>query len=399
MMKRYWYSMTLIVFSIAVFSWLAISYTLKQQDIKEIADGIELKTVSGSEDVIDGFGVQGQGDNTHNVPLYGKANKPSFLESLDATPNPAINELQKQFRSFFRGKETWNSLYVDQDFIVHIDVPYQSHPIEKPSSLQISWLDRSEGQSLDFHIETTPTNQVDLLDIQIRDSLLHIALLESVGSSEVVSLYKIDPQNKQIEERHELAHFSSSEDYVSTISKADIYLDSYPSSFYSPNGYLTWAIEHVSPQGDTEITQVYSYSYDSEELDVLSKENDNSEEDQRALAMDDMIEYERFQVGNELIILQYDGSYLSYQLINLEELDGTLPEATTIEIDGEVAGVACKDGVLYVFAVDLQHQDTLAFIKAIHLSSNETVYEGQFVNKGDTSVLFNWLDVYYEGPL
>ncbi|PAD91094.1 hypothetical protein [Shouchella clausii] len=398
-MKRYWYSMTLIVFSIVVFSWLAISYTLKQQDIKEIADGIELKTVFGSEDVIDGFGVQGQSDNLYDVPLYGKANKPSFLESLDATSNPAINELQKQFRSFFRGKDTWNSLYVDPDFIVHIDVPYEPHPIEKPPSLQISWLDRSEGQSLDFQLETTPSKQVDLLDIQIRDSLLHIALLESVGSSEVVSLYKIDPQNKQIEERQELAHFSNSETYVSTINKADIYLDSYPSSYYSPNGYLTWAIEDLSPKGNTEIVQVYSYSYDSEELGVLSKGNDNSEEDQQDLAMADMIGYERFQVGNELMILQYDGSYLSYQLIHLDELDRTLPEVTTIEMDGEVAGVACKDGVLYVFAVDLQHQDTLAFIKAIHLSSNETVYEGQFVNTSDTPVSFNWLDVYYEGPL
>ncbi|GIN15236.1 hypothetical protein J32TS2_05920 [Shouchella clausii] len=398
-MKRYWYSMTLVVFSMVVFSWLAISSTLKQQDIKEIADGIELKTISGSEDVIDGFGIRGQNERYYAVPLYGKLNKPSFLESLDAHPNPAINELQKQFRSFFRGKDTWNSLYVDQDFIVHIDVPSQFHPIEKPQSLQISWLDRSEGQSLDFRIETTPSKQVDLVDIQIRDSLLHIALLESVGNSEVVSLYKIDPGSKQIEERQELAHFSGSEEYVSTISKADIYLDSYPFSFFSPNSYLTWAVEHVSPEGDTEIEQVYSYSYDSEELDVLSEDNNNSEEVQQALAMENMGKYEHFQVGNELILLQQDGSYLSYHLIDLEKHDGPLPEATTFEIDGEIATVACKDGVLYVFTVDQSHQDTLAYVKAIHLSSNEVVYEGQFVNTSDSFISFNWLDVYYERPL
>ena len=100
-MKRYWYSVTLVVFSMVVFSWLAFSYTFKQQDIKELADGIELKTISGSEEIIAGFGIRGQNERNYAVPLYGKLNKPFFLESLDEHPNPAINELQKQFALLF----------------------------------------------------------------------------------------------------------------------------------------------------------------------------------------------------------------------------------------------------------------------------------------------------------
>ncbi|WP_342752967.1 hypothetical protein [Shouchella clausii] len=52
-----------------------------------------------------------------------------------------------------------------------------------------------------------------------------------------------------------------------------------------------------------------------------------------------------------------------------------------------------------MFTVDQNHQDILAYVKAIHLSSNEVVYEGQFVNTSDSFISFNWLDVYYEGPL
>ena len=66
---------------------------------------------------------------------------------------------------------------------------------------------------------------------------------------------------------------------------------------------------------------------------------------------------------------------------------------------GKSLAFACKDGVLYVFTVDQNHQDILAYVKAIHLSSNEVVYEGQFVNTSDSFISFNWLDVYYEGPL
>jgi len=113
-----------------------------------------------------------------------------YLKQLKFYSDPEIERLQREYRSFMRGKgENSSSFYENKDVLVHVGPSW----IEKPETpLQIDILDKETGKENAFEAEI-PENQnamyLRIVEVQFVNNELHVM---TISDTEEVHVYRME---------------------------------------------------------------------------------------------------------------------------------------------------------------------------------------------------------------
>ncbi|WP_075981159.1 hypothetical protein [Bacillus massilinigeriensis] len=164
-----------------------------QGDAKEI-ERISLSGFYENGSAHDGFTI------SEKVTSY--MSNSSIADLLEGSNHIAIQNLQKKYHSFMRGKRNIASLFEDEKTLVYANVKNKTGaPGSNSFVVDIDILNKKKKNRESFKVEVP--NQKDFLyldvkDVQLIDDELRLETLNFSGSKEAVHVYSIDLPSKSV---------------------------------------------------------------------------------------------------------------------------------------------------------------------------------------------------------
>lgn len=170
-MKRYWLSITLVVFIVLCVGTFYIQATashlpefvlIKQQGAEEEVEGVLVRGLYG----------QGHMKPTVTVSSAGSeyANERSFFERLDPYywAGEEIRQLVKEHRHFMRGKRADGSFYQDDNYLVYVNIEQDGESARRVENFNfnVSVMDKKQNNTLSYEVRVPDGNLYGFINVQ-----------------------------------------------------------------------------------------------------------------------------------------------------------------------------------------------------------------------------------------
>ena len=206
-MKKYMKTIIVLALIIGSFGTYYVYSISAQSANPEIA----IETVSGDESMLDRILIQGGYNSGFNYMSFvldesGATfqNDLNFLERMDGIYQTTKKRLEKEYKSFMRGKEVYHdNIYEDDDHLVVVSEDlYRS--VNQDYKLTASFLDKETEE--EFNTEVSfPVSSYDymrILDVQMNDGLIQIFTQAWANGMErsypEVHVLEINPTNEEM---------------------------------------------------------------------------------------------------------------------------------------------------------------------------------------------------------
>ncbi|PAV30526.1 hypothetical protein CIL05_05340 [Virgibacillus profundi] len=384
-MMRYWKIISITIISIFAIGAFYIQSALAE---KNSFPDYTITTKSGDEEAVKrlmlqgtyyGEGEQGQGVTIQkNEVAY--SNNNSLLELIN--PNyidPKIKRLQKEYRSFMRGKE--NNIapfYENEKLLVYADVDLGSMINDSDFTFDIEVLEKESDETEAFELDVPEKNKYAYIyveAVQMAEGELKVITRQSVKrlNQNEFHVYRFDVSTQKLISDDLIASYQEENDigwsYTDLISSSN--------TSGEENKYIAF-VKTILEDVQGEDGEVYSeevakelvtYNLESKQMKSTELPDEINGESHNAVLIGTMIYFgQESEAGGELIAYN----------IESEEIDSS----QTIDqlLKGENNGLLMKvhEGKMYV-ANYFSDRKTPGGIAIIELDTGEKLYEG-FVN-------------------
>ncbi|MFJ7746882.1 hypothetical protein [Peribacillus sp. NPDC097295] len=281
-MKRYISSILIIVVSILSIGTYYAQVTSYASNLPELT----FKTVEGDERelhsiILNGYYEEGNLSESFSVDsgktTYQKER--SFFERLDGHINPTFERLEKEYRSFMRGKQYFDTYYEDEDNLTFVTTKMNEDNSKFYPKFYIDSLEKKDKEVKSFEIDLPDQDKYDdivIRDVQFAQSKLQIItqndLMKNEGKVEIHH-YTIDLAGKKVVNDETIlseTFDSSNQGHFAMPSKVD----------GKPNNVFVIALVKGSYSEEGEFTEkvgassLFSYHYDKKTLEKIKLPKD-----------------------------------------------------------------------------------------------------------------------------
>jgi hypothetical protein len=385
-MKKYWKSISIAVITFAAIGFFYIQSTLAGVNYPEY----EMETISGNKEELEGLVLYGdyregniKGDNfqitAEGIQYSGEL---SYFERLNSSFGfPEINQLQKKYKDFMRGKQSIYQLAENEHHLAHVSV---NSGVDSGMELQIEVLDKDSKDTTEFTVDV-PDNEkyssVYVEQVYIAGEEVSIVTRNHVNGtidsfSTEIHVYDIDIGEESLVNDEMVVSYSEGSDGQSMTnvftpgdgstlqsnSHAIFIIEQWERDQNEEEGYYSQFAESKITSIDVETNEVSEFKLPDELKDIA-----------HSVLLEDSTLYFTNQVENGLEITVYD--------LEDQELDEN--RSFTIERDNMRMGFpvsAIKDGRMYI-ASQINEDYAPANIFVIDVQSGELVYEGRITGE------------------
>ena len=346
----------------------------KQGDEKEL-DGIVLDADYWKQNV--GDQLQITADGSKYFRDY------SYLERLPGIyETPFIKRLQKDYKSFMRGKYTDRSkFYEDEKVLAYINAKEISDL--KPNSdytLSVDLLDKASNERQSFQL-TLPNNgysYVDVIDMRVHNGevIVFTQNFERDSGNTGINAYWINPTKQKITKEETI--FSPGE--KSDDKWSDVYLVN-SNDAKDVKHQLIFQVDHYTASDEAEVytgspnTELMAYNVEKNELKKLDFPKEIDEVIGTVILHDGKLFF-RNEPGDDFKIFIYDiEDHKMKNTYSMEIPSKGGEEETTWNID---------HNKLYIYG--LLTNDSAPILRVVDLLSEDILYEGKVVTSDPSSV-------------
>lgn len=280
-MRKYWRSIViiaLIVFGVGTYYVnAAVSATQNREFVikKKSGDEKEIQSV-----VINGLYNAGPVHEGLQITSDGSRydSEVSFFDQIKGFQMNKINELQKDYRSFMRGKNgNINSFFEDKQFLVYTDVEYKTDALApRDFKFKISILDKKKGNTTSLNLpvpENSDFRFISIEDVQMRNNQLIIVTQNQGNNSTEIHVYSFDLSTKKFNGDDTIISLSDQSENTHT----EVYMLNETNSMQKHKNIVFGKMEMVttqqSEQVDVSHAEENSYEFISYNLDTKEKAN------------------------------------------------------------------------------------------------------------------------------
>ncbi|MFA1820913.1 hypothetical protein ACDX78_12135 [Virgibacillus oceani] len=385
-MKKYWKSISIAVITVAAIGFFYIQSALAGVNYPEY----KIKTLSGNEEELEDLILYGdyregniKGDNfqitAEGIEYNGEA---SYFDRLRTGFGfPEINQYQKKYKHFMRGKQSIFQLAENEHHLVHASVNSET---ESGMVLQIEVLDKDSNHTMEFTVDV-PDNEkyssVYIEQIYIAEEEVSVVTRNHVNGSidsfsTEIHMYDIDIGEESLVNDEMVVSYSEGS---GGRNMTNVFTPGNGSTLQS-NSHAIFIIEqwerdendeegYYSQFAESKVTSINVETNEVSEFELPDELKDIS----HSVLLEDSTLYFTNQVENGLEITVYD--------LENQKLDEN--RSFTIERDNMNMGsqvTAIKDGRLYI-ASQINESYAPANILVIDVQSGELVYEGQITGE------------------
>lgn len=384
-MMRYWKIISITIISILAIGAFYIQSALAENNFLDFTFTIK----SGDEEAVENLMLQGsyygEGEQGQNVTIQTTgttySNNNSLLDSINPYYiDPKIKRLQKEYRSFMRGKE--NNIapfYEDEKLLVYADVDWGSMINDQDFTFDIEVLEKESGETEAFELEVPEKNKYDYIyveNVQMADGELKVITRQSVKrkNQNEFHVYRFDVSAQKLISDDLITSYQDETDtgwsYTDLISSSNISGEE--------NKYITFVktiLEDVQGEGgeiysEEVAKELVTYNLETKQMKSTELPDEINGESHNAVLIGKMVYFgQDSEAGGELIAYN----------IESEEIDSN----QTIDLlskEQEDFGLLMKihEGKMYIANLFID-RDTNGKIAVIELDTGEILYEG-FVN-------------------
>ncbi|ASK61474.1 hypothetical protein CFK37_04440 [Virgibacillus phasianinus] len=398
-MRKYWKAalvIAVIVFGVgAYYVNAAISAPQKPEFVikKQSGDEKEVQSI-----VLDGSYQVG----FHGEPLQLTStgtrydSEVSFFDRLNGFQKNKITELEKEYRSFMRGKNgDINAYFEDNQYLVYADVEYKRNDL-KPSDFRfkIAVLDKQDDKATSLNLSVPNESNLDWVmieDVQKKNDQIVVMTQNHVrdsGNRKVeVREYRFDISNKKLVENKKIMSQEESEN-----TQTDIYMmnESSPLEKHE-NVVFAKVVTEFKPANQDQVAEgpeveeilsdYISYNYDRKE-----KNHIKLPESIKKAVETDGIDSNMFN-GTKVYFMRFNekGITITPYSLNNRRIEDEI--SLSMQINNKYGGMppitTIRDGKVYA-ASPISDQNTKSNIVVADLKSGKTVFKGEIISKEPT---------------
>ena len=199
MMKRYWKVISLTAVILLTFSIYYIGSGLAKEELL----GLELVTISGDEELIEGITINGDYSDDFNHASFRLTNEGiTYASDLNyfnrysgIYQSPTITKLIEEHRGFMRGKERIELFYEDDEMLAYVERKSQD------STFEVGILDKASNDKHSFSVripKEDPFDYMNIIEVQRVGERLHVITRNYHLEGEKVYVYEIDIKGEKI---------------------------------------------------------------------------------------------------------------------------------------------------------------------------------------------------------
>lgn len=401
-MKKYWkLTIVVIVISFGIGTFYVQSATLGSEYPEFIMDKIsgdetEVKplTISASYHVgpfvVEGLRVTAGGS------LYDR-NEYSFFDRFEGVYwSPSIERLQRDYRTFMRGKGNDPSMYFeDVNYLAYVDTIYDfSSRMSRTNKLSVAVLDKKDGKTYDSEISVPNTDKydfMDMADVQVVAGELKVITRNYLqnGKGMEIHVYSFDDAY-QLDGDEKIAAFSSEDEMenadISLINETD---QMQTHNYVVFNKVVTKMKPIVDPSGgENAEPEAYSSEVDyieeevSKELIAYNLKTKTKETIDLPESIDDQATPAFFD-GNNIYFMRTDENGFTVMPYDIAKKKNKTEINVKMESKDTGMGgplLKIKKDKLYVVSGTVNKRNAASVVVA-DLNTGKTLYEGRIIPK------------------
>lgn len=387
-MKKYWKSIIISIIIVLGIGTFYINATTSGSDYPEFV----IKKQSGDEQVVDSVvldGYYGAGSVGAELQITNKGSQynseKGFLDQFRNNQIPIINKLQKEHRSFMRGKYRYSEgFYEDDQFLIYAAVDSETNTGGSDLTLtdfsfRISILNKSNDKIKKYEVDV-PTNSADEImtveDVQMASGKLKL-ITRNYSTSEQIHLYTIDESTKKVESNKTL--FTTPEqDKKKTIRYSQL-RETDPKQAHETIVYAKIISKETQQGEDTFMMENIGGELISYNLKTEKKEKVNKPKGLQ------------FEGGNTV----YDGSTIyftenndgdfivkSFSLKNKKIKDEFMLDQSKAK--NNEGSIEIKNGKIYALT-NIMDKESNAYLKVVDINTGGKVYVGEIIKKNSAA--------------
>ncbi|MFC4321476.1 hypothetical protein [Litchfieldia salsa] len=384
-MKKYWKLTAIVAVIVISIGTFFVNSALSKEQFPEFV----IQTESGDEDEIKSLVLEGSYEESSsmyyaytnvNISAGGSTYKShSFLDLVFGHTPTLIKELQKEYRTFMRGKTAWVNLYFEDDqFLAYADVEDGSFS-SRDHKLTISVLNKEEGHTASFKLAVPGGNEIEHLfveDVQLVQGELFIITHNVMRKNyDEKHIYTVNLANKKISS-HEAIIGAPTQGQSETYFTLQL-IGSNPTR---ANEQLIFVktevkvIDDMESYREEEIDQeIISYNLATKEKEVINVPDLSLNENQLS-----------FFDGSTIYFIRSEGE--KYVVIPYSLVDDQVGKPFSIPILGELNAegqiVTVKDDKLYIVSSQMSPRfDMTGNIIVADVLKGEILFKGQIALK------------------
>ncbi|CAM3206315.1 hypothetical protein FITA111629_09865 [Filibacter tadaridae] len=385
-MKKYWKFTSIIaviVLSIGTFYVSSANSATQYPEFvinKKSGDAEEIKSLALEGSYLEGGSMIYVNTNlqiTSDGSDYGDGS--SIIDSIKGHPAPMIQELQKEYRNFMRGKgQDLDSFFENNKLLAYADVKYNPFT-NSDFKFAISIVDKDDGNTSSYSIKVPDSSVIDHIyveDVQVVDNELKVITQNNTSKNEKYSIerhiYSFDISTGKLNSNETILSIPEQQGNDS------IYAYLIQTSHKQANENLIYVKTHdkmiqeeESDRLEERNRELISYNLKTKEKETIDLPD--SLKDNQINYFDGSTIYFSKLSGENLVVTPY--SLENNQADN--ELTIQLSNETN---DTEPPIILMKDGKLYV-ATHVTNLKTKASITVIDLKTLDTIYQGEVIRK------------------
>lgn len=217
-MKRYWKVISLTAVILLTFSIYYIGSGLAKEELL----GLELVTISGDEELIEGITINGAYRDDFNPDSFRLTNEGiTYASDLNyfnrysgIYQSPTIKKLIADHRGFMRGKESIELFFEDDTMLAYVG-PYSQDG--KNATFEVAILDKASNDKHSFSVKIPredPFDYMNIIEVQRVGEKIHVFTQNYYLEEDKVYIYEIDVKEEKITNHQRIIN-TTNNSYVS----------------------------------------------------------------------------------------------------------------------------------------------------------------------------------------